>query len=110
MITKDDEDGKIGTKIGREVMETAGKALKANITTIGPLVLPLSEKLIFVGNLFARKARLRPKTLQRVPHVPCPPARCLRAHLVAGVHEAHLRGQTWWRARRIFCLMRSCLL
>ena len=60
MITKDDEDGKIGTKIGREVMETAGKALKANITTIGPLVLPLSEKLIFVGNLFARKARLRP--------------------------------------------------
>ncbi|KAK9835216.1 hypothetical protein WJX81_006372 [Elliptochloris bilobata] len=55
VIQKDDEEGKIGTKIGREVMETAGKALKANITAIGPLVLPLSEKLIFVGNLFARK-------------------------------------------------------
>jgi hypothetical protein len=38
-------------------METASKALKANITELGPLVLPLSEKLIFVGNLFARKAR-----------------------------------------------------
>lgn len=58
VIQRDDDEGKPGTKIGREVMETAGKALKANITALGPLVLPLSEKLIFVGNLFARKARL----------------------------------------------------
>ena len=44
-------------------MNVAGVALKANITTLGPLVLPLSEQLLFAGNLFARKAlgaRLRP--------------------------------------------------
>ena len=84
MITKDDEDGKIGTKIGREVMETAGKALKANITTIGPLVLPLSEKLIFVGNLFARKARLCP--------VPCPGCSMSESALV---WSACMQGVAW---------------
>lgn len=42
----------------------AGEALKANITTLGPLVLPISEQLLFAGNMLARKflgkKRLRP--------------------------------------------------
>jgi 3-ketoacyl-CoA synthase len=29
--------------------------LKANITTLGPLVLPVSEQLLFAGNMIARK-------------------------------------------------------
>lgn len=33
----------------------AGKALRANITTLGPRVLPLSEVVVFAGNLIARK-------------------------------------------------------
>jgi hypothetical protein len=33
----------------------AGEALKANITTLGPLVLPLSEQLLFAVNMLARK-------------------------------------------------------
>jgi hypothetical protein len=33
----------------------AGKALRANITTLGPRVLPLSEIVVFAGNLIARK-------------------------------------------------------
>jgi hypothetical protein len=32
-----------------------GEALKANITTLGPLVLPVSEQLLFAGNFVARK-------------------------------------------------------
>jgi hypothetical protein len=32
-----------------------GEALKANITTLGPLVLPVSEQLLFAANLVARK-------------------------------------------------------
>ena len=36
-------------------MEIAGEALKANITTLGPLVLPLSEQLIFFTTLVCRK-------------------------------------------------------
>lgn len=38
----------------------AGKALRANITTLGPKVLPLSEVVVFAGNLIGRKVlRLR---------------------------------------------------
>lgn len=33
----------------------AGEALKANITTLGPLVLPVSEQLLFAVNMVARK-------------------------------------------------------
>jgi len=36
-------------------MKIAGHALKANITTLGPLVLPLSEQILFFANLVARK-------------------------------------------------------
>lgn len=41
-----------------------GEALKANITTLSPLVLPLSEQMLFAVNMVARKVlgkkRLRP--------------------------------------------------
>ena len=58
MIQKEDEEGKVGVKIGKELMKVAGMALKANITRLGPKVLPLSEKLIFAGNYVARKVRI----------------------------------------------------
>ena len=45
----------MGVKIGKELMEVAGMALKANITRLGPKVLPVSEQLIFAGNYVARK-------------------------------------------------------
>lgn len=35
-------------------MEIGGDALKTNITTLGPLVLPLSEQLLFFGTLVWR--------------------------------------------------------
>lgn len=44
-------------------MEIAGEALKANITTLGPLVLPLSEQLIFLSTLICRnvfKIKVKP--------------------------------------------------
>jgi 3-ketoacyl-CoA synthase len=33
-----------------------GEALKANITTLGPLVLPISEQILFALNILMRKA------------------------------------------------------
>jgi 3-ketoacyl-CoA synthase len=36
-------------------MGEAGRALKQNITTLGPLVLPFSEQLLFIINLVLRK-------------------------------------------------------
>ena len=50
----------VGVHLSKELMRIAGHSLKANITTLGPLVLPVSEQLLFLGNLFARKARSHP--------------------------------------------------
>ena len=52
---REDSKGRVGVHLSKELMAIAGHALKANITTLGPLVLPISEQLIFFGNLVARK-------------------------------------------------------
>ncbi|KAL6007299.1 3-ketoacyl-CoA synthase 11 [Asimina triloba] len=50
-----DDEGKIGIALSKDVMLVAGEALKSNITTLGPLVLPISEQLHFLAALVARK-------------------------------------------------------
>ncbi|XP_051146761.1 3-ketoacyl-CoA synthase 1-like [Andrographis paniculata] len=60
---REDEKGVVGVSLARELMAVAGDALKTNITTLGPLVLPLSEQLRFLMTLVRRKvagARVRP--------------------------------------------------
>ena len=57
VIQEEDDEGLVGVHLSKELMCIAGNALKANITTLGPLVLPLSEKLRFVWNLMQRKVR-----------------------------------------------------
>ena len=55
VFQKEDPEGKTGVFLSKELMSIAGHALKANITTLGPLVLPLSEQILFFLNLIARK-------------------------------------------------------
>ncbi|XP_051150870.1 3-ketoacyl-CoA synthase 9-like [Andrographis paniculata] len=50
-----DEQGKTGVSLSRDLMAVAGGALKANITTLGPLVLPITEQLLFLTALLRRK-------------------------------------------------------
>lgn len=45
----------VGVLLSKDLMAIAGHSLKANITTLGPLVLPISEQLLFFLNLIARK-------------------------------------------------------
>ncbi|KAK1307499.1 3-ketoacyl-CoA synthase 1 [Acorus calamus] len=52
---REDDKGTIGVSLARELMEVAGDALKTNITTLGPLVLPFSEQLMFLLTLVRRK-------------------------------------------------------
>ena len=47
-----------GVYLSKDLMAIAGHALKANITTLAPLVLPVSEQLLFFMNLVARKVRI----------------------------------------------------
>lgn len=58
VFQKEDSEGKVGVFLSKELMSIAGHALKANITTLGPLVLPLSEQILFFLNLIARKVSI----------------------------------------------------
>ncbi|XP_050238787.1 3-ketoacyl-CoA synthase 1 [Mercurialis annua] len=60
---REDEKGAIGVSLARELMAVAGDALKTNITTLGPLVLPLSEQFMFFVTLVRKKlskAKVKP--------------------------------------------------
>ncbi|KAJ4767714.1 3-ketoacyl-CoA synthase [Rhynchospora pubera] len=51
---EEDEERIKGLSISRDLLEVGGHALKANITTLGPLVLPFSEQLLFFAALLYR--------------------------------------------------------
>ncbi|KAK9841814.1 hypothetical protein WJX81_004744 [Elliptochloris bilobata] len=55
VFQREDAQGQVGVHLSKELMAIAGYSLKANITTLGPLVLPASEQLTFLAYLFARK-------------------------------------------------------
>ncbi|KAK4351968.1 hypothetical protein RND71_027486 [Anisodus tanguticus] len=50
-----DDAGKTGVSLSKDLMAIAGGALKTNITTLGPLVLPISEQLLFFATLIIKK-------------------------------------------------------
>uniref|UniRef100_A0A2N9ISX2 3-ketoacyl-CoA synthase n=1 Tax=Fagus sylvatica TaxID=28930 RepID=A0A2N9ISX2_FAGSY len=52
---QEDSTGKIGVSLSKGLMAVAGDALKTNITTLGPLVLPMSEQLLFFATLVGKK-------------------------------------------------------
>ncbi|KAF2285056.1 hypothetical protein GH714_037789 [Hevea brasiliensis] len=54
-IYQEEDDQKFkGLKVSKQLMEIGGDALKTNITTLGPLVLPFSEQLLFFATLVWR--------------------------------------------------------
>ncbi|KAL2229629.1 3-ketoacyl-CoA synthase 1 [Sesamum indicum] len=64
---REDDKGIVGVSLARELMAVAGDALKTNITTLGPLVLPFSEQLMFLVTLVKRKV-LRAKVRPYIPN------------------------------------------
>ncbi|KAF9617705.1 hypothetical protein IFM89_038205 [Coptis chinensis] len=52
---EEDEQKYKGLSISKDLVEVGGNALKANITTLGPLVLPFSEQLLFFATLVRRQ-------------------------------------------------------
>jgi 3-ketoacyl-CoA synthase len=53
IFQEEDADGNTGVNLSKELLSVAGNALKANITALGPLVLPISEQILFLWSLFA---------------------------------------------------------
>ncbi|PKA53838.1 3-ketoacyl-CoA synthase 11 [Apostasia shenzhenica] len=52
---EEDQEGNIGVSLSKDLMAVAGDALKTNITTLGPLVLPVSEQILFFATLVGKK-------------------------------------------------------
>ncbi|XP_019184991.1 PREDICTED: 3-ketoacyl-CoA synthase 5-like [Ipomoea nil] len=63
---QEDPQGKVRINLSKDLMVIIGEALKSNITTIGPLVLPPSEQLIFLFTLINRKI-FNPKWKPYIP-------------------------------------------
>lgn len=66
VFEQEDPQGKVGINLSKDLMVIAGEALKSNITTIGPLVLPASEQLLFLFTLIGRKI-FNPKWKPYIP-------------------------------------------
>nr|XP_016461286.1 PREDICTED: 3-ketoacyl-CoA synthase 6-like [Nicotiana tabacum] len=66
VFEQEDPQGKVGINLSKDLMVIAGEALKSNITTIGPLVLPASEQLLFLLTLISRKI-FNPKLKPYIP-------------------------------------------
>ncbi|URD92208.1 3-ketoacyl-CoA synthase [Musa troglodytarum] len=68
---EEDQQRMKGLSISRDLMEVGGHALKANITTLGPLVLPFSEQLLFFATLLYRHLFPKPTTTTiSKPYIP----------------------------------------
>ncbi|KAI5392942.1 3-ketoacyl-CoA synthase 4 [Lathyrus oleraceus] len=52
---EEDALGKTGVSLSKDLMRIAGLSLKTNITTLGPLVLPVTQQLRFFANLVFSK-------------------------------------------------------
>ncbi|KAK9742500.1 hypothetical protein RND81_03G177200 [Saponaria officinalis] len=66
VFQEEDPEGKVGISLQKDLMAIAGEALKSNITTMGPLVLPASEQLLFLLSLIGRKI-FNPKWKPYIP-------------------------------------------
>ncbi|XP_040998103.1 3-ketoacyl-CoA synthase 1-like [Juglans microcarpa x Juglans regia] len=64
---REDEKGTVGVHLSKDLMARAGDALKTNITTLGPLVLPFSEQFIFFVTLVKKKI-LKAKVKPYIPN------------------------------------------
>ncbi|XP_077230786.1 3-ketoacyl-CoA synthase 6-like [Tasmannia lanceolata] len=63
---EEDAKGNSGISLSKDLMVIAGEALKSNITTIGPLILPASEQFLFLLSLIGRKI-FNPKWKPYIP-------------------------------------------
>ncbi|XP_073029083.1 3-ketoacyl-CoA synthase 20-like [Primulina eburnea] len=55
VFQKEDDMEKVGVALSKDLMVVAGEALKSNIMELGPSILPMSEQILFLASLVARK-------------------------------------------------------
>ncbi|KAI9082223.1 hypothetical protein K1719_035646 [Acacia pycnantha] len=67
VFQRDDDQNMIGISISKDLMNIAGQALKSHITSLAPLVLPVSEKVKYLVTFVGSKV-LRLKMKGYVPN------------------------------------------
>ncbi|KAI5589752.1 hypothetical protein BDE02_05G182900 [Populus trichocarpa] len=71
----EDAEGLVGVAITKSLMPVAIKTIEANLTTLGHLVLPISEKILFIANYIARHFNLEkikpyvPDFMKAIDHI-----------------------------------------
>jgi 3-ketoacyl-CoA synthase len=55
----------IGVRLNKDLIAVGARALRHNMTSLGPLVLPLSEQLTFAANYVVRQACKHSKALSQ---------------------------------------------
>ncbi|KAK1362575.1 3-ketoacyl-CoA synthase [Heracleum sosnowskyi] len=55
VLQQEDDDNVVGIKLSKELIAVAGDAIKTNITSLGPIVLPVSEQLLFLTTKLAKR-------------------------------------------------------
>ncbi|GMH07739.1 hypothetical protein Nepgr_009579 [Nepenthes gracilis] len=68
IIQQTDSEGHTGVALARTVVHVAGDALKINMASLGPLVLPYSEQIRFAMDMLCR--RLWPPAKKKGPYMP----------------------------------------
>lgn len=67
VFQEEDPTGRVGVSLSKDLTSVAGEALKTNITTLGPIVLPISEQFLFFASLLTHRV-LRLKAVR--PYIP----------------------------------------
>ncbi|KAM3696399.1 hypothetical protein ACJW31_06G035700 [Castanea mollissima] len=58
VFQKEDINNRLGVALSKDLLPVAGEGLTNNFTTLGPLVLPLSEQILFLVNFIGGRAVL----------------------------------------------------
>ncbi|CAI9107732.1 OLC1v1007166C1 [Oldenlandia corymbosa var. corymbosa] len=67
IFQEEDEEGNVGVTINKDLLVSAANAIKLNLTSLAPLILPLSEKLVVLRKLITRKLF---KSKNAKPYIP----------------------------------------
>jgi 3-ketoacyl-CoA synthase len=67
-LQTEDAERKVGVRLNKDLIKVGARALRDNMTALGPKVLPYSEQAKFAANLVLRKAaKLQPALATHLP-------------------------------------------
>eukprot|EP01018_Ginkgo_biloba_P000043 Gb_06885 [translate_table: standard] len=67
---EEDPWGTVGVSLSKHIMEIAGEALKNNMLTLGPLVLPYYDQLLYLIHKFSRQMAAKGTNVTIAQYVP----------------------------------------